>query len=81
MASDPDAMHAESLKTTNEPDDKIEYIDNMTQRIIRDTLEGTSDGAGNVHNVQDPIIETEARGVKGAHTIHNLSSELLPSVS
>jgi len=81
MATDPDAIHAETLKTTNEADNKMEYVDNMTQRSMRDTLEGASDGAGNADNVQDLIKETEVRGVKGAHIIRNLSSEPPPTVS
>jgi len=71
MATDPDAIHAETLKTTNEADNKVEYVDNMTQRSMRDTLEGASDGAGNADNVQDPIKETEVRRVESAHIIRN----------
>ncbi len=71
MASDSGAIDAESLKTTNEANTEIEYVDNMTQGI-RDTLEGASDGAGNADNVHGPIKETEARGVEGAHIIRNL---------
>ena len=81
MATDPDAIHAETVKTTDEADNKIEHIDNMTQRSMRDTPEGTSVGSGNADKVQDPIKETEVRGVEGAHIIRNLSSEPLPTVS
>ena len=83
MATDPDAIHAETLKTTNEADNKMEYIDNMTQRSMRDTqaLEGALDSAGNADNVQYLIKETEVKGVEGAHIIRNISSEPLPTVS
>ena len=81
MATDPYAIHAETLKTTNEANNKIEYVDNMTQNSMRDTLEGALHGAGNADNVQGPITGTEARGVEGARIICNLSSELLPSLS
>ena len=80
MTSNPEAMDAETLKTTNEANNKIEYVDNMTQDNMHDTLEAAEDGAGNADNVQGPMKETEARGVEGAHIIRNLSSELIPSV-
>ena len=37
--------------------------------------------AGNADNVQGPIKETQAKQVKGAHIIRNLSSELPLSIS
>ena len=43
--SDPDAIYVESLKTTNEANNRIEYVHNMTQGSIRDALEGASDCA------------------------------------
>ena len=74
MVSNPGAIDAESLKTTNEANlnTKIEYVDNMTQGSIRVTLEGTSDDAGNADSVHGPIKDTEARGVQSAHIIRNL---------
>ena len=79
------AIGAESLKTTNDSDSsnkiEYEYVDNMTQGSMRDTLEGASDGAGNIGKVQGPIKGTGVRGVGGAHIIRNPSSEPLPSVS
>jgi len=60
MASDSGAIDAESLETTNEANTKIEYVDNMTQGTIRDTLEGASDGAGNVE------FTCGSKGDKGA---------------
>ena len=81
MASDPDSITAESLKARNEANNKIEYVDNMTQGSMCDTLESASDGAGNADDIQGPIKVAEARGVKGAHIIRNIKSELLPSES
>jgi len=72
MASDPNAIDAESLNATKQVNNKLEYVDNVTQGSIRDTLEGASDGAGNADNVHGPIKETEARGVEGAHNICDL---------
>ena len=82
MTTDPDMIHAESPKTRDEANNKIENVDNMTQgSSMRDTLEGASDGVGNADSVQGPIKETEARGIKGAHIIRNRSFELLLRVS
>ena len=81
MTPDPDMIHAESHKTRDEANNKIENVDNMAQAIMRDTLEGALDGVGNPDSVQGPIKETEARGIEGAHIIRNRSSELLLRVS
>ena len=50
-ANNLDATTEESLKNTNEANNKIEVIDNKTQGI-RDTLEGVSNTARNVDNEQ-----------------------------
>jgi len=80
MASDHDAIHAETLKTTNGANNKIEYVGNMAQGSMRNTLEGAPDGAGNSDNIQGPTKWTGTRGVGGAHIIRKLSSELPPSL-
>ena len=81
MARDPHTIHAESLKTTNEANNKIEYLGNISQSSMRDAVEGASHGAGNADSLHGPIKGTVAKGVEGAHIIRNLPSELLPSVS
>jgi hypothetical protein len=80
IASDSGAIDAESHKTTNEANTKIEYVDNMTQGSRRDTLEGASDDAGNAGNVHGAIKETKARDIGGAHIICNLI-RTTPSIS
>ena len=81
MASDPHTVHAGSLMTTNEANNKIEYVGNITRSSMRDTLEGALHSTGNSDNVHGPITGTVARGVEGVHIIRNLLSELLPSGS
>lgn len=80
MASDHEAIHAETPKTTKEANNRIQCVGNMAQGCMCDTLEGASEGAGNSDSVQNPIKRTGAGGVGGAHIICNLSSGLLPSV-
>lgn len=63
-----DAMAVERLKTTNEVDNKIEAVDDKT-RGLGVILEGPSDTARSVDNVQDPIEEIKAGGVDGARGI------------
>ena len=73
IANDPDAMAAESLKTTNESDSKIEIVNNKT-RITSNTLQGVWDRARNIDNVEGPVMGIEASRVDGAQVIHNQSS-------
>lgn len=63
-----DTMAAERLKTTNEVDNKIEAVDDKT-RGLGVILEGPSDTARSVGNVQDPIKEIKTGGVDGAQGI------------
>ena len=42
MATDPDMMATESLKISNETDNKIKVVDNKTQGM-HDTMEGVSE--------------------------------------
>ena len=57
MMSDPHAIHAGALNTTNSVNNKIENVDNMTKDSMHDTLEGASHGAENVDNVQGRLKE------------------------
>ena len=73
MANDPDAMAAESPKTTNEADNKIEIVNNKT-RARSNTLQGVWDRARNIDNVEGPVMGIEASRVDGAQVIPNQSS-------
>jgi hypothetical protein len=75
MANDPDTMAAESLKTKNEANDSINIVGDKKQ-VAGDMLQGISNRAGNVDNVQGPVTGIEASGVDGAFVIHTQSSTL-----
>jgi hypothetical protein len=80
MATDPHTMAAQSLKISNETDNKIEVVDSMTQGM-RDTMEGVSDRPRNVNKVQVHVNEIKVGGIEGMHAIPGDSSTVPLSVS
>ena len=79
MATGPDAMAAESLKTSIETDNKIEVVDHRTQGM-RDITEGASDRPKNDNKVQVRVNEVEVSGIEGTQAIPDDSSIVLLSV-
>ena len=65
MADDLDSMTSQSLMIRTRQ--LLEVVDNEMLGI-RNTLEGVSDRAWNVENVQSPPKDIEARGIDGAQS-------------
>ena len=79
ITNNPDTMATESLKVSNEADNKIEVV--YTTQGIRDAMGGVSDRARIVNRVQASVNEIEINGIEGTEAIPDDSPTVPLTVS